>query len=118
MMVLLVAFMKPPNLSIRGKLFCVFLQKTVTRKNTKKLVQALCQEHQIPLIKVDSNMKLANGQAFANLTKMVKPARLSNAPAASLKIGEKNLQHWILSRITSNHKSSNVIRQVIEINEL
>merc|ERR1712060_216325 len=67
--VLLVAFMKPPNLSIRGKPYCVFLQKTVMRKNTKKLVQALCQEHQIPLIKVDSNMKLGEWAGLCKLDK-------------------------------------------------
>merc|ERR1719328_1070701 len=74
MMVLLVAFMKQPNLSIRGKLFCVFLQKTVTRKNTKNLFKLSAKSIKYPSLRLIPTSNWVNGQAFANLTKMVKLA--------------------------------------------
>merc|ERR1711902_2960 len=44
------------SLDKRQALLCV-LAENCDEKEYKKLVQALCQEHQIPLIKGDSNMK-------------------------------------------------------------
>merc|ERR1712135_229312 len=69
MTVSLVAFMKPPNLSIRGKPFLCVLAENCDEREYKKLVQALCQEHQIPLIKVDSNMKLGEWAGLCKLDK-------------------------------------------------
>ena len=42
----------------------------------KKLVQALCQEHQIPLIKVDSNQKLGEWAGLCKLDADGKPRKV------------------------------------------
>merc|ERR1711936_583146 len=67
MMDFLVVSMKPSRLWTKDKLCCVFWQKTVTKLHTKKLVQALCQEHQIPLLTVPDNMQLGK---YAGLCKL------------------------------------------------
>merc|ERR1712203_775584 len=45
----------------------------------KKLVTALCQEHGIPLIKVDSNMKLGEWALSARLIRRARPGKWSSA---------------------------------------
>merc|ERR1712102_37152 len=56
------------SLDKRQALLCV-LAENCDEKEYKKLVQALCQEHQIPLIKVDSNMKLGEWAGLCKLDK-------------------------------------------------
>ena len=50
----------------RQALLCV-LADNCDEPMYKKLVQALCQEHQIPLIKVDSNQKLGEWAGLCKL---------------------------------------------------
>merc|ERR1712045_248263 len=52
----------------RQALLCI-LAEGCDEKEYKKLVQPLCQEHQIPLIKVDSNMKLGEWAGLCKLDK-------------------------------------------------
>merc|ERR1712223_2230437 len=66
MMDFLVVSMKPSRLWTKDKLCCVFWQKT-DEASYKKLVQALCQEHQIPLLTVPDNMQLGK---YAGLCKL------------------------------------------------
>ena len=50
----------------RQALLCV-LADNCDEPMYKKLVQALCQEHQIPIIKVDSNQKLGEWAGLCKL---------------------------------------------------
>merc|ERR1711874_655552 len=57
-MVWLVDFMKPSRPLTSVKLSCVLLANNCDEPGYTKLVEALCQEHQIRLLKVDSNKML------------------------------------------------------------
>merc|ERR1712243_102486 len=68
----------------------------------KKLATALCMEHGIPLIKVDSNMKLGNGLASARSTRRAKLGRWSNARQQSSETGARRLLPTMFSKSTSS----------------
>merc|ERR1712110_286023 len=68
----------------RQALLCV-LAENCDEKEYKKLVQALCQEHQIPLIKVDSNQKLGEWAGLCKLRKTL-TSLFSRALIADLKL--------------------------------
>lgn len=52
----------------RQALLCV-LADNCTEAMYKKLVQALCQEHNIPLLKVDNNKKLGEWSGLCKIDK-------------------------------------------------
>merc|ERR1739849_25298 len=66
MMVFLEVFMKPQRLWTKDRLLCI-LAENCDEAAYKKLVQALCQEHQIPLLTVPDNMQLGK---YAGLCKL------------------------------------------------
>merc|ERR1712211_114408 len=78
------------SLDKRQALLCV-LSENCDEPMYKKLVTALCMEHNIPLIKVDSNMKLGE---WVGLCKFVLVVKLAQAdPFTQLHVGV-NLDKW------------------------
>merc|ERR1712173_253155 len=66
----------------RQAIACI-LAEDCDEENYKKLVQALCMEHQIPLIKVDDNKKLGEWAGLCKIDKEAQPGRSSDAPPLS-----------------------------------
>merc|ERR1712000_722551 len=69
------------SLDKRQAPLCV-LAENCDEKEYKKLVQALCQEHQIPLIKVDCNMKLGEWAGLCKLDQEGKARKVVKCSAA------------------------------------
>lgn len=63
------------SLDKRQALLCV-LADNCDEPMYKKLIQALCQEHQIPLIKVDSNVKLGEWAGLCKLDQEGNPRKV------------------------------------------
>merc|ERR550534_1528909 len=72
----------------------------------KKLVTALCQEHGIPLIKVDSNMSWASGLVSARSTRRARPGRSSSAPRLWYVTGVARDLRMMCCRTTSRPTSN------------
>lgn len=56
----------------------------------KKLVQALCSEHQIPLIKVDNNKKLGEWAGLSKLDNMGKARKVVGCSCVVIKVRSLN----------------------------
>merc|ERR1712126_152375 len=69
------------SLDKRQALLCV-LAENCDEKEYKKLVQALCQEHGIPLTKVDSNMKLGEWAGLCKIDQDGKARKVVKCSAA------------------------------------
>merc|ERR1712211_38059 len=65
----------------RQALLCV-LSENCDEPMYKKLVTALCMEHNIPLIKVDSNMKLGEWVGLCELDNEDKPRKIVKCSCA------------------------------------
>lgn len=52
----------------------------------KKLVQALCNEHQIPLIKVDNNKKLGEWSGLCKIDATGKPRKVVGCSCVVVKV--------------------------------
>ena len=52
----------------------------------KKLVQALCNEHQIPLIKVDNNKKLGEWSGLCKIDAVGKPRKVVGCSCVVVKV--------------------------------
>lgn len=52
----------------------------------KKLVQALCSEHQIPLVKVDSNKKLGEWSGLCKIDKTGNPRKVVGCSCVVIKV--------------------------------
>merc|ERR1711915_3687 len=73
------------------------LAENCDEKEYKKLVQALCQEHQIPLIKVDSNMKLGEWAGLCKLDKDGKARKVVKCSCAVVRDwGKEGPAHDVL----------------------
>merc|ERR1712080_382036 len=85
----------------RQALLCI-LAENCDEPMYKKLVTALCCEHGIPLIKVDSNMKLGEWAGLCKIDQRARPGRSSSAPAASSATGERSPQPTMCCKSTSS----------------
>lgn len=64
----------------------------------KKLVQALCNEHQIPLIKVDNNKKLGEWAGLCKIDSAGKARKVVGCSCVVIKVGcIKILRTFLLS---------------------
>ncbi|XP_049289825.1 40S ribosomal protein S12 [Anopheles funestus] len=68
----------------RQAVLCI-LAESCDEPQYKKLVTALCNEHQIPLIRVDSNKKLGEWSGLCKIDKEGKPRKISGASCVVLK---------------------------------
>merc|ERR1712003_555525 len=67
----------------RKDALCCILAKNCDEANYVRLIEALCVEHQIPILKIGDNKTLGNGPDFAKLTEKVTQSRLLAAHALS-----------------------------------
>ncbi|CAH1400462.1 small ribosomal subunit protein eS12 [Halyomorpha halys] len=68
----------------RQALLCV-LAENCDEPMYKKLVQALCSEHQIPLVKVDSNKKLGEWSGLCKIDKTGNPRKVVGCSCVVIK---------------------------------
>merc|ERR1712211_166756 len=92
----------------RQALLCI-LAENCDEPMYKKLITALCMEHGIPLIKVDSNMKMGEWAVYARLTARARPGRWSSVPLASSETGARKDPPTMSSRNTSSLSDKNII---------
>ncbi|CAH1391936.1 unnamed protein product [Nezara viridula] len=69
----------------RQALLCV-LADNCDEPMYKKLVQALCSEHQIPLVKVDSNKKLGEWSGLCKIDKIGNPRKIVGCSCVVIKV--------------------------------
>merc|ERR550534_3034345 len=86
----------------RQALLCI-LAENCDEAAYKKLVQALCQEHQIPLLTCQTICNSASTLASASWTPRVMRGRLSDAPPWSSGTGARRDPLLISSKITSSN---------------
>lgn len=72
----------------RQAVLCI-LAESCDEPQYKKLITALCNEHQIPLIRVDSNKKLGEWSGLCKIDKEGKPRKISGASCVVLKVCRK-----------------------------
>lgn len=60
----------------------------------KKLVQALCNEHQIPLIKVDNNKKLGEWAGLCKIDSAGKARKVVGCSCVVIKVSYKNVKFF------------------------
>merc|ERR1719391_39942 len=89
----------------RQALLCL-LANNCDEPGYTKLVEALCQEHQIRLLKVDSNKMLGEWAGLAKLIVMAKLAKLLAAHVLSSLSMEKKPKLMTLSTTTSRARDS------------
>ena len=70
----------------RQAVLCI-LAESCDEPQYKKLITALCNEHQIPLIRVDSNKKLGEWSGLCKIDKEGKPRKICGASCVVLKVG-------------------------------
>lgn len=73
----------------RQAVLCI-LAESCDEPQYKKLITALCNEHQIPLIRVDSNKKLGEWSGLCKIDKEGKPRKISGASCVVLKVCRKS----------------------------
>lgn len=69
----------------------------------------MCNEHQIPLIRVDSNKKLGEWSGLCKIDKEGKPRKVCGCSVVVIKVNELDHQILINSRIIQVHGKSNLI---------
>lgn len=74
----------------RQAVLCI-LAESCDEPQYKKLITALCNEHQIPLIRVDSNKKLGEWSGLCKIDKEGKPRKISGASCVVLKVCRKRI---------------------------
>ncbi|XP_058834472.1 small ribosomal subunit protein eS12 [Topomyia yanbarensis] len=80
----------------RQAVLCI-LAESCDEPQYKKLITALCNEHQIPLIRVDSNKKLGEWSGLCKIDKEGKPRKISGASCVVLKAyGEETPAHDVI----------------------
>merc|ERR1719208_780529 len=85
----------------RQALLCI-LAENCDEPMYKKLVTALCQEHGIPLIKVDSNMKLGEWAGLCKIVARARQERLSSVLVVWSETGVRRDLPMMSSRSTSS----------------
>uniref|UniRef100_U5EMJ2 40S ribosomal protein S12 n=1 Tax=Corethrella appendiculata TaxID=1370023 RepID=U5EMJ2_9DIPT len=68
----------------RQAVLCI-LAESCDEPQYKKLITALCNEHQIPLIRVDSNKKLGEWSGLCKIDKEGKPRKISGCSCVVIK---------------------------------
>lgn len=82
----------------RQAVLCI-LAESCDEPQYKKLITALCNEHQIPLIRVDSNKKLGEWSGLCKIDKEGKPRKICGASCVVLKVRSKqtrDLSHLLI----------------------
>lgn len=103
------------QISINSKFPCsrqavlAILAESCEEPQYKKLITALCNEHQIPLIRVDSNKKLGEWSGLCKIDKEGKPRKVCGCSVVVIKVNELDHQILISSRIIQVHGKSNLI---------
>merc|ERR1719295_531450 len=87
----------------RQAIACI-LAENCDEENYKKLIKALCMEHEIPLIPVDDGQKLGEWAGLCKIDKEGRPARSSVAPALSSRLGARSLRPKSTSKTTSRSR--------------
>jgi len=72
------------NFPRRQAVLCI-LAESFDEPNYKKLVTALCNEHQIPLIRVDSHKKLGEWSGLCKIDKEGKPRKVCGCSVVVIK---------------------------------
>ncbi|XP_059608298.1 small ribosomal subunit protein eS12 [Phlebotomus argentipes] len=72
------------SLDKRQAVLCI-LAESCDEPQYKKLVTALCHEHQIPLIRVDSNKKLGEWSGLCKIDKEGKPRKVCGCSVVVIK---------------------------------
>lgn len=73
----------------------------------KKLITALCNEHQIPLIRVDSNKKLGEWSGLCKIDKEGKPRKVCGCSVVVIKVSIQihiNCSHLFIRNIQFIHE--------------
>lgn len=73
----------------RQAVLCI-LAESCDEANYKKLVTALCNEHQIPLLHVDSHKKLGEWSGLCKIDKEGKPRKICGCSCVVIKVRELN----------------------------
>merc|ERR1711988_1519882 len=85
----------------RQALLCI-LAENCDEPMYKKLISALCMEHGIPLIKVDSNMKLGEWAGLCKIDREGKARKVVKCSPQSSGTGARRVQPTTSSRSTSS----------------
>uniref|UniRef100_A0A023F9Q2 40S ribosomal protein S12 n=1 Tax=Triatoma infestans TaxID=30076 RepID=A0A023F9Q2_TRIIF len=80
------------SLDKRQALLCV-LAENCEEPMYKKLVTALCSEHQIPIVTVDSNKKLGEWTGLCKIDKTGKPRKVVGCSCVVIKDWGEDSQH-------------------------
>ncbi|KAJ8870247.1 hypothetical protein PR048_029268 [Dryococelus australis] len=84
----------------RQALLCI-LADNCNEPSYKKLVQALCNEHQIPLIKVDNNKKLGEWAGLCKIDNTGKARKIVGCSCVVIKV--RSLHWWQCHRISLDY---------------
>lgn len=74
----------------RRQAVLAILAESCEEPQYKKLVTALCNEHQIPLIRVDSNKKLGEWSGLCKIDKEGKPRKVCGCSVVVIKVQFKH----------------------------
>ena len=92
------------SLDKRQALLCV-LAENCDEPMYKKLITALCQEHGIPLIKVDSNMKLGEWTGLCKIDKEGQARKVVKCSAAVIRDwGSEGPAHDVVQEYLKSNK--------------
>jgi len=91
------------SLEQRRAVLCI-LSNNLTEENYLKLIQALCQEHQIPLMKVDNSELLGTWAGLAKYDEEGNPSRI-------VKCGCVVIQQW-----DGSDEASSAVQSLIKSN--
>lgn len=119
----------------RQAALCI-LAESCDEPQYKKLITALCNEHQIPLIRVDSNKKLGEWSGLCKIDKEGKPRKVCGCSVVVIKvswfiqcylndsncrclfylrISAKKLKHWTLSKDIWDRQTKRQCNTVLNI---
>merc|ERR1711976_529060 len=104
LMVLLADSVKQPKLWTNARPFSASWPRTATSQ-CRKLVTALCMEHGIPLIKVDSNMKLGEWAGLCKIDQEGKARKVVKCSACVVRDwGKESPAHDVLQEYLKANK--------------
>lgn len=93
----------------RRQAVLAILAESCDEPQYKKLVTALCNEHQIPLIRVDSNKKLGEWSGLCKIDKEGKPRKVCGCSVVVIKVSEcllirfafGSIRNWLFTVLLS-----------------